>query len=522
MKYYGVKRKLHKEEQLYSYAKLHMFLKSVLPSKHKKNRKIQYNLFFKDDKYRLKEQNNAIPKNHYLKLDSITFAEIVKREDISQLQSGLKKLIKAKKSSKYIFVNPHKGIDSMLESIDNMDNALLHGYNWVDFGAFEINNSQIADKYEGIFLKVENLNSGFLLVRIHALLSSTEKELVSSIINQDYHNKKGHITKMIGNKQGKSGGIDKYSLSHYNDAALKSDLLDEHLTCIAWELMHELNRYLPFTMHKLNITPPRIETYYTDIDYKDNNEDFWSSVGVSAHNGQFVNEQQKVFFSYQLSGRYQSSEYRKRIIYIVKDEKCSNNVFSSREDAYWHLENCSHSYFIFLLLSSLCQLAGQAVVSYKNKLDKIKLKKNGLKQLLKTRYSFEKDVELYKRFTREDSWKKNKSVLNEEFKANDQIIEKAKNAWVYTHNAFCRSSEVEAEQVKEILSIVEKEFDSKRDILEHLYSYKNLQKTWVVNLIMLAIAFATLLLIIFPEYANCTKDFCISVYRVILKLLGIA
>ena len=158
--------------------------------------------------------------------------------------------------------------------------------------------------------------------------------------------------------------------------------------------------------------PPRIETYSTDIDYHEDNDSFWNSIGINAYQGQFIDERQKVFFDNRLSERYGTLYPNNRIIYIFKDDGIKIGQFESiKDEVYYHLREYAGEYFKFLFLDILSMETGKTLVIYKHKLDRIKLKKNHLNALLKLKYKLSLEIDDYSRYRRDDIWNKAKDEL---------------------------------------------------------------------------------------------------------------
>lgn len=81
-------------------------------------------------------------------------------------------------------------------------------------------------------------------------------------------------------------------------------------------------------------------------------------------------------------------------------------------------------YFKILFLDILSRESGKIVVSYKHKLDKIKLRKNRLKSLLKLKYEFSLDIDDYNRYVRDDTWTQVVKKLEEIYADSDEMAKK--------------------------------------------------------------------------------------------------
>ena len=63
------------------------------------------------------------------------------------------------------------------------------------------------------------------------------------------------------------------------------------------------------------------------------------------------------------------------------------------------------------------------------------------------------------------------------------------------------------EYIQEQIEVVKKDFESKVDILKHLVDQKNESKSRGVNYLMLFLAIATLIFVIFPDWSKIVADF---------------
>ena len=355
-------------------------------------------------------------------------------------------------------------------------------------------------------------------VEFCVFLTETKREELERLINNDYHEPRGYATKtLISPKSG--GAIDAYSLVYYNDEFLKADQISDWLSCVEWEFYNALRQYFPFMLHNQGLIPPRIEVYYTDIDYHDDNVRFWDSLGVLEHQGQFIDERQKVFFDHKEA---KDSEFQcPRILYIVKDDGIeAGHLESVKDKVYCHMDDCAQEYFRFLFLRIISNDVGKRIVEYKQQLDKIKLKKDGLKHVLKLRYSFECVIDAYNRYKRDDVWKKSIETLkNEVFCDNDNISSKAYKPFYISYKDFCEGALNGAKIIDEAISSQRSEFVEKEKILKHLADYKNNSKNWRVNVMMLIVASLTLFFVIFPSRAEWTANILRMLFDKIMRCI---
>lgn len=260
--------------------------------------------------------------------------------------------------------------------------------------------------------------------------------------------------------------------------------------------------------------PPRIETYYTDIDYHEDCRAFWDSIGVAEYQGQFIDERQKVFFECKLSGRYEQTQANNRLIYIIKDDGIEAGQFKSvKDDVYFHLKDYAIEYFKILFLDILSRESGKIVVSYKHKLDKIKLRKNRLKSLLKLKYEFSLDIDDYNRYVRDDTWTQVVKKLEEIYADSDEMAKKLTKPFYISYKNFCNAAISGTKKIETDINVLLSEFEDKEHILQTLSDYKNTVRSMALNAVMLIIAAITLFFVIFPEKTTVIADFLRLIYH---------
>lgn len=382
MKYYGLRNKIRKEDFLYSYAKHRAKLLSILPGKRKTFWKNNYNTIYGYDHFNLRD-DNSLPDNAFFDMYSIVVSDLIRREDIKQLQKGVRLLLQKRRSNRFM-VTPIEGLDEICKRIEQMDESLLAWYNVVDCGLFEFKNHPLENAIDYFTVKICNVNSGYLSLIFDIKLKNDKKEKLKQIIDNNYYEDRGYAFQTLTGNSKTTGAFKNYSVARYNDNFLKADKIYEFISYIEWEFLEELSSLFPFVFHNKKVSPPRIEVYSTNIDWRDDNRYFWHSIGVEDYQGQFVDERQKMFFENTLSERYGRLYASNRLIYIFKDDGIEIGQFESIKDrVYYHIKEYAIDYFKFMFLDMLSREAGKTLVEYKHKLDKIKLKRNNLESLLK-------------------------------------------------------------------------------------------------------------------------------------------
>lgn len=281
LKYYGLKQKMNKEKALYFYARNRARMLSLLPGKRKEFWKDNYKMIFEDE-YHFRSDDNSIPQDHFFSLYSIIVSDLIRREDIKQLQNGVRHLLMKRRSNRFITAGI-EGLDEICKKIDQMDATLLSWYNTVDCGLFELKNHPLEKSIDYFGIKIRNVNSGYLALEFHIHLKKIEE--LTELIECNYNDRKGYIFSTLTGKSKETGAFKNYTAIHYNNENLKADKIYEILSFIEWEFMEALGSIFPFVLHKKGIMPPRIETYSTDIDYHEDNKSFWNSIGVNDYQG---------------------------------------------------------------------------------------------------------------------------------------------------------------------------------------------------------------------------------------------
>lgn len=519
VKYYGLNRKRFNEDLLYAYAKKRAEILKILPGKHRDFWKRSYDCIYRNSGY-TRENNNAIPENYFLNLDTIIMADLIHREDIKKLQKGIRQLLKKRRTTRF-FYGHNDGLDEICSRIEHMDSTLLSWYEKVECGIFEFKGHQLESSIDYFSINICNVNSAYLALEFYVHLSERKKKELDKLIKCNYYEKRGYAFSTLTGKSNKTGAFENYSVVRYNDDSLKADRIYELISCIEWEFLEELSSSFPFVLHKNNIMPPRIETYYTNIDYYDKYRSFWNSIGVDGYQGQFIDERQKMFFECRLSGRYDKKQIDNRLIYVVKDDDIEIGRFESvKDEVYYHLNEYAVEYFKILFLDILSRETGKIVVRYKQKLDKIKLHKNRLMSLLKLKYDLFLDIDDYSRYTRDDIWKKVIKQLEQVYADNNAITKKIENAFFISCENFCNSAIAGSKKMDADIEIVVGEFEEKKLILQNLSDFKNTERNMYLSFSMLIISVTTLFFVIFPERTTMVADLLRDVYYYIVNLIG--
>ena len=222
------------------------------------------------EKHIAEKYSNEIPKDGELELNQLAICDLVRREDIKSLQAGVRHLIKHRRANRFLG-GSIDGLDEICRQIETMDSTLLSWYNKVECGIFEFKRHSLEKEIDYFILNVRNVNSAFLAVELIVFPAEEKKKELREVIHRNYSDEKGYAFSTLTGKSGKNGAYENYSVVHYNNASLKADKIYEIVSCLEWNILNELASYIPFLLHVQGIMPPRMEMFYTNIDYFENN-----------------------------------------------------------------------------------------------------------------------------------------------------------------------------------------------------------------------------------------------------------
>lgn len=508
MKYYGIKRRERMEIFRYKYSKALAYLKYVVFSNDDKEKELYEDLYINKLGF-YKNSDNSLPVSNFYYLNSMSTCDLIRRDQINQLKKGLKYLLKNQRSKRY-YNSFQEGITELNKRLENMDSSLSMWYNKINLGFFEVKGERIANLIDRYSIVVHNVNTAYIGIEFTVYLTEKANGELESIIQNDYKHECGYAVESCYGYKHKI--IDKlfksYNVIHYNDNHLKSDQIYEFISCIEWELYNSLNNIFPFVLHNKGIMPPRIELFYTDLDFlNDKAKNFFDSVGVNSFCIQYIDEKQAMFFNPQLSGRYSNCDVSNRLIYLVQDDGIKQgNLESVKDMVSIHMNDYALEYYRILFLDLLLIDAGKIVVNYKKLLDKIKLKRNSLNSLFKLKYKFSVEMDLYNRYVREDDHNTNLRDLKKIYDDSYESMYKDNAKRYKFYNNLFEGVFIANKKFQTDISVILKEFDEKETILQNLYNYKNTSRGMKINELMLIITAVTLILVIYPSGAQVIAD----------------
>lgn len=498
MKYYGIERKKAKEKVLYKIAQIAYFLRQYFARS--ESMRDYYKHTYKEHFTThppLFKHDYSIPKGKHCNPVCLITSDLILRENLPQLKKGLVKLLKKHHSHK--FIGGFKSIEEVLTSVENMDDTLTWHYSTIDAGRFDFDTLPALEPYISYFdLHIRKINDSYLSVETHIYFTEQYANELQKIIDSDITEQKTYINISFRRNKKKSGGRKAFALCQYNEANQKSDILHESIVSLKWKFYCALQKFFPTVLHELNITPPGILFYQTNIEYSDSCADyFWRSLGIPHWEGQFIDEANKLFFKTDLSGRYENHTYND-MIFIYHDEKIALEggfyalSYQIIHGFYW---DYSRDIFKFQFLDVFNNHFSKALIRYKHKLNRIKLSKNRIHSLLKLHYRFERDMDMYVRLISDDIWKRAGQTVAELFNCKTLI-----RGFDYTY--FTNIPLESMKRISEQKVVLDKDFESKELVLQHLANYKHESRNRLMNYILFFIAILTLVLLIFPDWSK--------------------
>ena len=305
MKDYGVERKKFIENTLYRVAQLeYFFLQYCARSRRMRE---HYKGTYKDyfiTKLPCIRENYSIPNGKHCNPVCLITSDLILRENLPLLKRGLVKLLKKHHSHK--FLGGFRSIDEVLTSVENMDDTLTWHYTSIDAGRFDFDLLPSLQPYISYFdLHIRKINDSYLSVETHIYFTKQYANNLQQIIDSNITEQKTYINFAFRRNNKQSGGRKTFALCHYNEANQKSDVIHENMVSLKWKFYCALQRFFPTVLHELNLAPPGILFYQTNIDYSDSSAtQFWRSLGVPALEWQAIDESKKIFFKTDLSARF--------------------------------------------------------------------------------------------------------------------------------------------------------------------------------------------------------------------------
>lgn len=515
MKNYGLNRMKHREQIVYNFVRAKYFVLKYATRSEKKKEFYDhlYTRHFKKQKTCF-DHDYSIPYNKHCDPVCLLTSDLILRDDIPALKKGLVRLLRELTTHKYITIN--RSFDEIVKTIETMDDTLTWSSQSTRIGIFDFEPyKDLAAKISDFELTINQVNPSYLSIESRICFTPEYTAFLQNLINSDVKGPRTYIGHGFTKNKKRSGGKRSFTLCEYNTAMQKADLIHESITSLKWQFYNKLHDYIPVVLHSIHYAPPGIIFYQTNIDYWDESANhFWESLGFNITESHFVNDAEKLFYNMQLSGRYGRHAFSDAA-YIYHEGKIEleagiqNLYYQIVENFSW---NFSNAFFKFRFLDMLNSIYARKLIDYKLKLNRIKLKKRCLHSLLKLRFAFEKDMDMYSRFLDEANFEQAEKEISE-------LFSKKKQRLSWGHEYITKLHTSSAAVVQKRMEAIAKEFDGKSSVLQHLENYKHESRNRFINYIMFGIAVLTLVLLIFPGWSSDIATFLRNAWEWFLGLL---
>lgn len=502
MKYYGIKKERRHDEISYWKARAISFVKPYLifNSQKRKQAKEWYSRLFGEYDDTTLHRENKIPEGNYHQPVSIIVTELIAKEDIERLKLGIHKLMLEYTSHK--FVGVMLSVDDINNGIDDINENLSSFDHWFQCGRFDFERKKelknLIDYYD---IKIRNFSTSYFALEIHIYFADKRRNQLVKLINEDYRGDKGIVSTYYSHNSEKSGAIKNKTLIRFNNDFQKNDLINNLIIETKWYLFDFLSVYLPVVFHNKGLIPPSFNLYKTNIGFEHNeSEAFNYSVGKSNYYGD-LSPSIRIYFTPETSR--QKNQPKRHDMNIIVYE-----ISHEKYDEYYSFDfgltdEMSHKYgaiYKLFLLNTFNYYFTFVGSQYRNKVNKIKMKKRSYKKLLKIRYEFEKEYALLKRVYHEINWKSEEEYVTDLFLNPDKS---AGNSDFFNKvNLFTDYPINKMSIVRDTHLNIEKEIEQKLTILGYLKDYSIENKNYKLNISMLIISTLTLLFVLYPGWTG--------------------
>lgn len=496
MKYYGIR----KGRNINCF-----FLKSF-----RLNKKIEYLTEFDKEKKKIKEEiykadyrekngyerSNKIPDEVFYEPGVILATDLVAKENINQLKNGLKKIIMKYSTKK--FLSGYSNIDTIKKYVDNLNENITDNQAWIDLGRFDFSKHPTLDKDIAYFdIKLLNFSSSFLAIQFRIFMSDEKKRELIKLINEDYKGNLKQVTSYYGRKKNKSGARKKYTVTTYDKDSVKKIKISEITTELKWELFNRISLYIPTLLHRSGAIPPSVNIFKTNISLNDNkNSSFLNSVGYVLFSFLPISKSSDMIIEPLTDSRKNKSysDYT----YIVNTEIKEKNemYFDMDHQIVRELEE----FYVYLMKTHILKAMSSKFSSissfYRNKVNKVSIKKKSYKKLLTLRYAYEKDTDIFKRLFEEIDWGYEKRNLESFLLENKENLERPH---IHAYKMLTEYPFIIKGEIEEYHNYIKYEIENKLTLTSHLKDYKDEGRNHRLNIINILISTITFLSLLFPS-----------------------
>lgn len=518
LKYYGIRKKLFFERLSYYFekSKCYLYLYQPFSKQFQERGKQIYDSAFSPNRY-FRHDCSIPPSKHCIPY-FIICSDLISCKDLNIVKRGLKKLL-------LVFLNHNSSNDSIEDEINRLDRLIYHSPNSFPsayFGPFSFKSSDsLSSKFSNFSICFRIVNSSYFSVEFSIIFSPKFRSELSSFCEKNFTYSYSFVRKVFFSSDNLFHSHKQSYYAIYRNEFVKSDTLYEKICYLKWEFFNFVQPFFQTYFHQLNIIPPSVIFYDSNVEYTDlNSQLFWTSVGIpsaidvaSPYHKDFF-EYSRLFFQSSLTSRYNYIDTTSLIYVVNPSLKKHTPSYQTTQGSICldFVDTIAPSLFLLLFLSMANRISERTIPYYRNRLNKIKLNTHSLKNCLLLRFEFEKNIAPYESLLSDSTRYSNaqlalQNLLSKRSLPSDDVY--------LLSNLLLSEKNSLLEQITELKN----EFDKKVEILEHLVSYKresrNLRFSWLSAIT----ATITLYFLIYPDKTKPVALFINNLIRLITTFL---
>lgn len=517
MRYHTFKSQHKKEDFHYKIVKSVSFFKAHMRLSSRKRRQSIENYHMLYDHELSFRDDNGLNDDQYYIPEAIVVLDVISKEKLLDVKKGLKLLFRKHYSHK--FLGGFKTERDIEELIDSLDLAISEGKSWHRIGKFDMENVKtLKNEIDYFDVVIRNFSTSYLEIEFYIFFSEEKQKELNQFTRENYNAKTKSATAAYSSNTKKSGARINYGIGTYNDIQEKRELLYDSIELCKYKFLRFMKKYFPLHLFGCGHLPIGIIVNKTNIHYSQKCDDFWASVGIIFELGTFINESIKLFPYYELS--HYNHNMQTDYLLVYNEETLNSDyleMFQGNKSRYvieWLSENLSNMYKA-IIISNIAEYYNKKCAYFRNKINRIKVRKRTYARLLKLRYKFHINFALMEQIKKEINLE-NLRKQTEKYFQDNFIIKSDK------YSTYKNISTLPIKRFQIYIrnkNILEERLNEKIILAEELKQYYDGRKDWSINLITFAIGVGTFLFLIFPSWAEVFADYLIKGFEIIVKWL---
>lgn len=229
-------------------------------------------------------KNVSIPNDVEVSLLSVTIADLIPIEELSEIRDGIKKMLKLYRPN-FNFFNDPKHVDNFYNEITSS----VHGTRWSDLGNIQFDEKTSIGKYiTHVNIQASQMSSSIIVMHYRLSLSDTFTSNFHQIINSDVNGETvfrpnfKHIFRYWGS-------------STYSPEQVKRRQLEDSILELKWMFLKEINSHIPSFFFNNKLVPPGILIYkikqeFCPIKHDKDRDSFWESIELPQKHHPFYHD----------------------------------------------------------------------------------------------------------------------------------------------------------------------------------------------------------------------------------------